>query len=124
MLILAADHVEVYNNTIRGNKTGGLAVFNLTIGFSEEEIDVGPNPEHTYAHDNMYENNGYDPDKFVKDMLGSGFDIIWDTSGVDNRFDEPNAKTSFPPVLPSSSWPDPLYNIYWRVLNFVVGLVS
>ena len=124
MLILAADHVEVYNNTIRGNKTGGLAIFNLTIGFSEEEIDVGPNPEHNFAHDNIYENNGYDPDKFVKDMLGSGFDIIWDGSGVNNRFDEPNASTSFPPVLPTSKWPDPVYNIYWRLLNFVVGLVS
>jgi parallel beta-helix repeat protein len=124
MLILAADHVEVYNNTIRGNKTGGLAVFNLTIGFSEEEIDVGPNPEYNYAHDNIYENNGYDADPFVKDMLGSGFDIIWDGTGAGNRFDEPSAKTSFPPVLPSSSWPDPVYNAYWRLLNFVVGLVG
>lgn len=124
MLILAADHVEVYNNTIRGNKSAGLAVFNLTIGFSEEEIDVGPNPEHNYAHDNIYENNGYDADPFVKNLLGSGFDIIWDTTGVDNRFDEPNAKTSFPPVLPSKSWPDPLYNLYWRLLNFAVGLIG
>jgi len=124
MLILAADHVEVYGNEFRGNKTVGLAIFNLTIGFSEEEIDVGPNPEHNYAHDNIYENNGYDADVFVRNMLGGGFDIIWDTSGVNNRFDEPNAKTSFPPVLPSSNWPNPLYNIYWRVLNFVVGLVS
>jgi cytochrome c peroxidase len=124
MLILAADHVEVYNNTIRGNKTGGLAVFNLLIGFSVEEIDVGPNPEHTLAHDNIYENNGYDADPFVRNMLGNGFDIIWDGSGVNNRFDEPRASTSFPPVLPESSWPDPLYNIYWRLLNFVVGLVG
>lgn len=124
ILILAADHVEVYNNTIRGNKSVGLAVFNLTIGFSEEEIDVGPNPEHNYAHDNIYENNGYDADKFVKDLLGSGFDIVWDGSGINNRFDEPNAQTSFPPVLPSSSWSQPAYNLYWRLLNFVVGLVG
>jgi len=124
MLILAADHVEVYNNTIRGNKSAGLAMFNLTIGFSPEEIDVDPNPDHNYAHDNIYENNGFDADKFVKDLLGSGFDIVWDGTGVDNRFDEPNAKTSFPPALPSSKWPAPLYNLYWRVLNFVVGLVS
>jgi len=124
MLILAADHVEVYDNTIRGNKTGGLAVFNLTIGFSPEEIDVGPNPEHTYAHDNIYENNGYDADPFVKNMLGRGFDIIWDTTGGDNRFDEPSASSSFPPVLPGSGWPDPVYNVYWRLLNFVVGLIA
>ncbi len=124
MLMLAADYVEVYNNTIRGNKSAGLAVFNLTIGFSSEEIDVGPNPEHFYAHDNIYEHNGYDADKFVKDLLGSGYDIIWDTSGADNHFDEPSASTSFPPILPKSSWPDPLYNLYWRLLNFVVAAIS
>jgi hypothetical protein len=44
-LVLAADKVEIYNNTIKGNKSGGLAVFNLTIGFATKEIDVGPNPE-------------------------------------------------------------------------------
>ena len=124
MLILAADHVEVYGNTFTGNKTVGLAVFNLTIGFSPEEIDVDPNPDHNFAHDNIYENNGYDADPFVKNMLGSGFDIVWDTTGVNNRFDEPNAKTSFPPALPKSTWPQPLYNLYWRVLHFAVGLIS
>jgi parallel beta-helix repeat protein len=123
LLILAADHVEAYNNVIRGNKSAGLAVFNLTIGFSTEEIDVGPNPEYTYAHDNTYENNGYDADPFVKNMLGRGFDIIWDGSGLGHRFDE-EVSSSFPPALPKSNWPTPLYNLYWRVLNFVVGLVS
>jgi len=123
MLILAADEVEIYGNVITGNKTGGLAVFNLTIGFSENEIDVGPNPEHVYAHDNRYDNNGYDADPFVKNMLGKGFDIIWDTNGADNYFDE-EASSSFPPVLPRTSWPKPLYNLYWRLMNFVVGLVS
>ncbi len=124
ILVFGADEVEVYNNTIRGNKTVGLAIFNLTSAFSSEEIDVGPNPEHNYYHDNIYENNGYDADPFIKDMLGEGFDIIWDGSGVDNRFEEPNVNTSFPPVLPKSSWPDPIYNLYWRLLNFAVGLVG
>ena len=123
ILILAADEVEIYNNTIRGNKTGGLAVFNLTIGFSTNEIDVGPNPEHVYAHGNTYENNGYDADPFVKNMLGKGYDIIWDTNGADNHFDE-EVSSSFPPILPKSTWPQPLYNLYWRLMNFVVGLVS
>ncbi len=123
MLILAADEVEIYNNTITGNKTGGLAVFNLGIGFATNEIDVGPNPEHVYAHDNIYENNGYEADPFVKNMLGRGFDIIWDTKGADNHFDE-KVSSSFPPILPKSSWPQPIYNLYWRVVNFVVGLVG
>ena len=123
ILILAADHVEIYNNQIKGNKTGGLAVFNLGIGFAANEIDVGPNPEHVYAHDNTYENNGYDADPFVKNLLGRGFDIIWDTNGGDNYFDE-EVSSSFPPVLPKSTWPQPLYNLYWRLMNFVVGLVG
>ncbi len=123
ILILAADEVEIYNNTIRGNKTGGLAVFNLGIGFASNEIDVGPNPEHVYAHDNIYANNGYDADPFVKNMLGRGFDIIWDSNGADNYFDE-EVSSSFPPVLPNTSWPQPLYNLYWRLVNFVVGLVG
>ena len=123
MLILAADQVEVYNNTIRGNKTGGLAVFNLTIGFATEEIDVGPNPEHIYAHGNTYDHNGFDADPFVKNMLGKGFDIIWDTNGADNHFDE-KVSSSFPPILPRKNWPQPLYNLYWRLMNFVVKIAS
>ncbi|HQV95413.1 MAG TPA: parallel beta-helix domain-containing protein [Anaerolineales bacterium] len=123
ILILAADEVEIYNNTIRGNKSGGLAVFNLTIGFDVNEIDVGPNPEHVYARDNIYENNGYDADPFVKKILGRGFDIIWDTNGADNYFDE-EVSSSFPPFLPKTSWPQPLYNLYWRFFHFVVGLVG
>jgi parallel beta-helix repeat protein len=123
MLILAADNVEVYSNTIRGNKSGGLAVFNLAIGFAANEIDVDPSPDHLRAHGNQYSNNGHAPDPFVKNMLGNGFDIIWDGSGLDNRFDE-SGVTSFPPALPSPAWPEPAYNLYWRVLNWVVSAVS
>ncbi len=123
MLVLAGDEVEIYNNTIRGNRSGGLAVFNLTIVFDTNEVDVGPNPEHVYAHDNIYENNGYDAAPYVKDLLGRGFDIIWDGNGADNYFDE-EVSSSFPPALPRTSWPQPLYNLYWRLVNFVVGLVG
>jgi parallel beta-helix repeat protein len=123
MLVLAADHVELYNNQVRGNKTGGLAVFNLTIGFSTNEIDVDPNPDYVYAHDNIYENNGYDADPFVKDMLGKGFDIVWDGSGTHNFFDE-EVSSSFPPVLPKTSWPEPVYNLYMRLLDQVVAAVN
>jgi parallel beta-helix repeat protein len=124
LLILGADHVEVYGNTFKGNNTAAIGIFNLSIIFSSDEIDVGPNPEHTYIHDNTYENNGTKPAPLIQGMLGSGFDIIWDTSGADNRFSEASSVTSFPPALPSPSWPTPLYNLYWRALNFVVGLLG
>jgi parallel beta-helix repeat protein len=123
ILVLAGDEVEIYNNTIHGNRSAGLAVFNLTIVFDDNEVDVGPNPEHVYAHDNIYENNGYDADPYVKDLLGRGFDIVWDGNGADNYFDE-EASSSFPPALPKTSWPQPVYKLYWRLVNFVVGLVG
>jgi parallel beta-helix repeat protein len=123
ILLLAADHVEVYGNTIRGNKTIGVGVFSLTIGFDRDEIDVGPNPEYNRIHDNVFANNGYDADAFVKDMVGAGYDILWDGSGWDNRFDEPQASI-FPPLLPSRDWAPPFYNAYWRLVNFVVGLLG
>ena len=117
------DTVDMEHQDIRVNGAAIAGGGNLGIGFATNEIDVGPNPEHIYAHDNIYENNGYEADPFVKNMLGRGFDIIWDTKGADNHFDE-KVSSSFPPILPKSSWPQPVYNLYWRVMNFVVGLVS
>ncbi|MGH9202659.1 MAG: parallel beta-helix domain-containing protein, partial [Vicinamibacterales bacterium] len=123
LLLLAADRVEVYGNTIRSNKTAGVAVFNLRIGFDEDEINVGPNPENNWIHDNVLENNGADADEFVRSLGISGSDILWDGSGWNNRFDQPGA-SSFPPLLPASSWAPPFYNLYWRTLNFVIGLLG
>lgn len=123
LLVLSGDQVEIYNNTIRGNKSGGLAVFNMKIVYKTNEIDVGPNPEHVYAHDNIYDHNGYDAAPFVRNLLGRGFDIIWDGTGADNHFDE-EVSSSFPPALPKKSWPQPIYNLYWRLVHFVVGLAT
>ncbi len=123
MLILAADSVEVYNNTFSGNKSVGLAVFNLTIGFSSDEIDVDPNPDDLFTHDNSYDNNGKNADPFVKNLIGSGADIVWDGSGAKNRFDD-KVSSSFPPVLPTSSWPAPVYNLYWHILNALIKMIS
>jgi hypothetical protein len=123
LLILAADRVEAYANVIHGNKTAGIGMFNLGIGFDVNEIDVGPNPEHNRIHDNTLENNGYAADPFIKDMLGRGFDVIWDGTGADNAFEQPGA-SSFPPALPGPNWPRPVYNLYWRLLNLVTGLIG
>ncbi len=106
-----------------GNQTAGIAVYNLRIGFEESEIDVEPNPEHNWIHDNVLENNGYDPDPAVRELGIPGADILWDVSGWNNRFDQPGA-SAFPPILPTSNWPAPLYRVYWRMLNFLIGLVS
>lgn len=117
ILVLGGDEVDITNNTISNNRTVGVAVFSTAIGF--EELDIGPNPERVYVHNNLYTNNGYDPADDLKDLGIPGADIVWDISNWDNRFDEPNA-TSFPPVIPNSQWPDVVRKGYWQVLNFAV----
>jgi len=50
-------------------------------------------------------------------------DILWDTTGGNNRFNEPGA-TSFPPLLPGDGWPGFLQTAYgnvFRVLSRLLG---
>jgi parallel beta-helix repeat protein len=125
ILLIGADDNEVYDNTITGNKTAGLALFSLTGtgAFNENELDVGPLAEGNYAHGNVYENNGYDPDPVVAELGIPAGDILWDTTGANNRFDEPGA-TSFPPVLPGGGWPGFLRTAYGNVFKVLTGLLG
>ncbi len=50
-------------------------------------------------------------------------DILWDTTGANNRFDESGA-TSFPPLLPGDNWPGFARNAYsnfWLALLAAMG---
>ena len=102
VIVLAADHVELKGNTIRDHSNAGLAVYSLTGDFADNKIDVGIYPEHLSTHDNLY--------------AGNKLDVIWDGKGVGNAFDD-QAASSSPWVLPSSRWSEPIYRLYWRVLN-------
>ncbi|HEX6385040.1 MAG TPA: parallel beta-helix domain-containing protein [Anaerolineae bacterium] len=125
ILILGSDNNEVYRNQVHDNKTTGVAVFSLTGtgAFDVNELDVGPLPEGNWIHDNVYANNGFDPDPFVRELGIPVGDVLWDGSGNGNRFDEQDA-SSFPPLLPRSNWPSLARQAYGNVLNFVIGLVS
>ena len=57
--------------------------------------------------------------QLLTDLGISGADIIWDGSGANNTFDQPGA-SSFPPILPKSSWPTFLHRAYDNILNFAV----
>ncbi len=124
MLLLATDNAEVYNNTITGNKSTGIGLFSLTGtgAFDADEIDVGPLSEGNWIHDNIYENNAYDPDQFVKDLGIPVGDILWDGSGSNNRFNDD--VPSFPPLLPGDGWPGFIQRGYGNILSFVIGLVA
>ena len=122
ILLLATDNAEVYNNEIRNNKTTGVAVFSLTStgAFDSNEVDVGPLPENNWVRDNVYENNGYDADQFVRDLGIPTADILWDGTGANNRFNEDDA-SAFPPLVPGDGWPNFVRRGYGNILNFVIS---
>ena len=121
ILVLASDNNDIYENTLRDNKTTGIALFSLTgTGtFDSNEIDVGPLPENNRIHDNRYENNAYDPDPFIADLGIPAADVMWDGSGTENRFNETSA-SFFPNLLPGEGWPAFLRRAYGNALSFLV----
>lgn len=121
--LIAADKVEVYDNVITGNNTGGIGIFSITIAFDKSELDIGDRPEHLYIHDNEMSGNGLEPDEFVTKMGVPGADILWDVSGGDVRIDQPGINT-FPPIVPKPDWAPWAYNLYWNTLNFVIGIIG
>lgn len=125
ILVIGSDNNEVYANTVTNNKTAGVAVFSLTGSgaFNADELDVGPLAENNYVHDNTYDNNGHDPDDVVKELGVPSGDILWDTTGANNRFDETSA-SSFPPVLPGDGWPALLRNAYSNILGQLTALLG
>jgi parallel beta-helix repeat protein len=63
MLIMAADQVEVFGNTVKGNKSFGIAVASFSVtdrAYDDPMYD--PYTEGTYVHDNMLMGNGQMPD--------------------------------------------------------------
>jgi cytochrome c peroxidase len=122
VLLLATDNAEVYGNTIQDNKTTGVAVFSLTStgAFDVNEIDVGPLPEGNWVHDNTFAHNAYDPDPFISELGIPAADIMWDGTGIDNRFNEDGA-SYFPPILPGDGWPTFFRRGYGNILNFLVS---
>ena len=125
ILLIGSDNNTVHANTITNNKTAGVAVFSLTGSgaFNKDELDVGPLSEGNHIFGNTYENNGYDPDDVVKDLGVPSGDILWDTTGTNNRFNESNA-SSFPPLLPGDAWPAFLQNAYSNILGQLTALIG
>ncbi len=120
IMIMTADNTEVFDNTIRGNQTFGVAITSLYILYDRDTVfDLGPLPENNWIHDNTFENNGYDPQGMVKELGLPGADIGWTGEGWNNSFDQPGA-TTFPPLLPGRDWPAPAKRALWRVYDLLI----
>ncbi|TAH53810.1 MAG: hypothetical protein EYC68_01865 [Chloroflexota bacterium] len=117
MVLLAPDNTTVTGNEIRDHRSAGIALVSLHTFFSDRSsFDVGTEPEHNRIYGNTLVNNGYDPHPAAKKFGFPATVIIWDGSGTDNTFDQPGV-SSFPPVLPDSTWSPLLINAYGKVLG-------
>ncbi len=119
ILLFGVDEVEVYDNVIRGNNSAGIAIYRLTVVFDADTIDVADRPERIWIHDNVLEDNGLSPDPFLSELGVPGADILWDGSAWSVVVDQPGAR-AFPPLLPSSGWPEWARKAYWQILNFAI----
>lgn len=120
IMIMTADYTEVFNNTIRGNNSFGVGLTSLYILYPRDTVfDLGPIPEHNWIHDNIFEDNGAAPDESLSELGVPGVDILWTGEGWTNSFDQPDAST-FPPILPSRSLPDPARRALWRLYDVVI----
>jgi parallel beta-helix repeat protein len=123
IMIMTADNTEVFNNTIRGNQSFGVALTSLYSLFDRDTVfDLGPLPENNWIHDNTYENNGYDPQGMVKEIGLGGADIMWTGEGWNNSFDDPGA-SMFPPLLPGREWPAPAKRVIWRFYDILIQML-
>ncbi|MEM7360939.1 MAG: parallel beta-helix domain-containing protein [Pseudomonadota bacterium] len=89
VIVSSNDHVEIFENNIRNNKTGNIIVSSVhSTNYSEMDAVEGydPYPEAIYIYGNTFEGGGDSPDglelKALKTAMfglaGSFPDIIWD----------------------------------------------
>jgi len=102
ILVLGADNTTVEKNTVTGNDFAGITVFSTLVlvslgGISADSIDVEPNPDGAFIHNNFVKNNGANPPPL--DL--PGVDLLWDGSGINNCWKNNEFKTSAPSPLPS-----------------------
>jgi parallel beta-helix repeat protein len=101
IVVNAADNTEVTRNEVRGNGSYGIAMYALTDVFPpEHKLNVEPNPDRNFIHDNMLSDNGGKVSKRLESMGATGGDLFWSGKGVGNGWSEATDKT-FPQKLPS-----------------------
>lgn len=96
MFVLASDDNEIHDNTIRGNRSGGLSLISWYVTLREDEGRMDPEydwfPERNHVHGNRFSDNGDElegtaralaalaGEETLPDMVWDG---IWDVSKLD-----------------------------------------
>ncbi len=100
IVINAADNTEVTKNEVRGNGSYGIAMYALTDVFpADRKLNVEPNPDRNFIHDNKLSDNGGNVSKRLGSLGATGGDLFWSGKGNGNGWSEATDKT-FPAMLP------------------------
>jgi len=67
------------------------------------KLDIEPNSDNNFIHDNLYHENGRHPAKTYLDQKIPGGDLAWDGTGTGNGWQEGPGVKAFPPELPKES---------------------
>ena len=123
VMILAADEVRVFQNEIINNKSVGVAVIGLDALYGEgESYDVDPYPENNWIYNNQMQNNGLDPDPKVLESGFDGTDLLWDLSGSNNSWDQPEA-SRLPYTLPGKEWSSVRRRLNYRLWKTAIAVM-
>jgi parallel beta-helix repeat protein len=122
VMVMAADEVEVFNNTIKANKSYGMAIISFLItGRPIEDKEYDPYPEAVYVHGNSFEANGGNPAGLRGVLLGKLLgkplpDILYD--GIQKPHKSADGK---PPKVRGIYLKDngtaSFVNLHWDKLN-------
>ena len=124
ILIMAGDEVEVTRNRIINNNSFGIGLIGLDLLLGEgTKYDVDPTPQGCWIYNNTYEGNGTDPAGIVVESGFQGADLLWDVTGYDNSWDEPDA-SKLPPLLPDKDWSNITRLANWRLWRFLTRMVG
>ncbi len=101
IVVNAADNTEVTKNEVRGHGSYGIAMYGLTDVFpADRKLNVEPNPDGNYIHDNALRDNGGSVGKRLQAVGAPGGDLFWSGKGSGNAWSEATDK-SFPEKLPA-----------------------
>jgi parallel beta-helix repeat protein len=109
ILVVGADDTEIRNNTIKNNQSAGVVIVSYSlmsqlVPGAKADPKIDPDPDRTFIHDNVYANNGTDPQtpldligvKPLEDVVWDGIGKMADPSTNDAKFCL-GTKTPYPP---------------------------
>ena len=100
----AADNTEVTKNEVRGHGSYGIAMYALTDVFPpEHKLNVEPNPDNNYIHDNALADNGGNVSKRMKSTRRPRRRPVLERQGSRQRLERNDSTSRSRPSSPAGA---------------------